>query len=86
MLKIFSPRLVCSTILDEEKDLKEQKVMVGRGRIIGGVFGHLKALKNRILSNSEDGILKDFTLKAIGKAQNIIKDSIKTGVLRNGKI
>ena len=37
-------------------------------------------------SSDEGGILKDFTPKAVEKAQNIIKDRIKTGIQNKGKV
>ena len=40
---------------------------------MGGVFGHLSSLSDKFFGGSEDGILKDFTPKAIEKAQSIIK-------------
>ena len=49
---------------------------------MGGVFGHLSSLSDKFFGGSEDGILKDFTPKAIEKAQSIIK----TEVPKKGKI
>ena len=57
-----------------------------KGRSMGGVFGHLSSLSHKIFGGSEDGILKDFTPKAVEKAQNIIKERIKTGILNKGKV
>ena len=62
-----------------EEDIKEQSTK-------GGFFGHLSSLYDKLFSSSEDGILKDFTPKAIEKAQNIMKDRIKTGVPKKGTI
>ena len=56
------------------------------GRSMGGVFGHLSSLSDKLFGGSEDGILKDFTPNAIEKAQNILKDRVKTGVPKKGKI
>ena len=74
---------MCSTVLGVEKVIKEPNV-VGRsmGRSMGGVFGHLSSLSDKFFGGSEDGILKDFTPKAIEKAQSIIK----TEVPKKGKI
>ena len=74
---------MCSTILGVEKVVKEQNVV---GRSMGGVFGHLLSLSDKLFGGSEDGILKDFTPKAIEKAQNIMKDRIKTGILNKGRV
>ena len=74
---------MCSTVLGVEKIVKEQSVV---GRSMGGVFGHLSSLSDKFFGGSEDGILKDFTPKAIEKAQNIMKDRITTKVLKKSKI
>ena len=71
--------MVCSTVLGVEKVVKKQNIV---GRSMGGVFGHLSSLSDKFFGGSEDGILKDFTPKAIEKAQSIIK----TEVPKKGKI
>ena len=53
---------------------------------MGGFFGHLTSISDKYFGGSEDGILKDFTPKAIEKAQNIMKDRITTEVPKKGKV
>ena len=53
---------------------------------MGDFIGHLSSLSDKYFGGSEDGILKDFTPKAIKKAQNIMKDRITTEVPKKGKI
>ena len=52
---------------------------------MGDVLGHLSSLSDKLFGGSEDGILKDFTPKAIEKAQNIMKDRITNEVPKKGK-
>ena len=52
---------------------------------MGDFFGHLTSLSDKYFGSSEDGILKDFTPKAIEKAQNIMKDRITNEVPKKGK-
>ena len=73
---------MCSTVLGVEKIIKEQNVV---GRSMGGVFEHFSSLFDKLFASSEDGILKDFTPKAIEKAQNIMKDRITNEVPKKGK-
>ena len=55
------------------------------GRSMEDFFGHLTSLSDKYFGGSEDGILKDFTPKAIEKAQNIMKDRITNEVPKKGK-
>ena len=52
---------------------------------MGDFFGHLTSLSDKYFGGSEDGILKEFTPKAIEKAQNIMKDRITNEVPKKGK-
>ena len=52
---------------------------------MGDFFGHLTSLSDKYFGGSEDGILKDFTPKAIEKAHNIMKNRITNEVPKNGK-
>ena len=45
----------------------------------------LTSISDKYFGGSEDGILKDFTPKAIEKAQNIMKDRITNEVTKKGK-
>ena len=74
-------QLNCS-YLGVEKVVNEPIVV---GRSMGDFFGHLTSLSDKYFGGSEDGILKDFTPKAIEKAQNIMKDRITNEVPKKGK-